>query len=157
MTATPIPRSLALTLYGDLDLSIIDQMPKGRKKIATQIVKPDERATTYDFVRQQIKNGRQAFIICPLIDPSDKLGVKSVKDEYDKLKKDIFPDLKIAMLHGRLKAEEKEKIMNDFLKNEANILVSTTVVEVGIDVPNATMMIIEGAERFGLAQLYQLR
>ena len=157
MTATPIPRSLALTLYGDLDLSIIDQMPKGRKKIATQIVKPDERTETYNFVRRQIKNKRQAFVICPLIDPSDKLGVKSVKDEYDKLKKDIFPDLKIAMLHGRLKADEKEKIMTDFLNNETNILVSTTVVEVGIDIPNATMMIIEGAERFGLAQLYQLR
>jgi len=157
MTATPIPRSLALTLYGDLDLSIIDQMPKGRKKIATQIVQPDARAETYDFVRQQIKNGRQAFVICPLIDPSDKLGVKSVKDEYDKLKKNIFPDLKIAMLHGRLKSEEKEKIMATFLNNETNVLVSTTVVEVGIDVPNATMMLIEGAERFGLAQLYQLR
>ncbi|MDD2647088.1 MAG: ATP-dependent DNA helicase RecG [Patescibacteria group bacterium] len=157
MTATPIPRSLALTLYGDLDLSIIDEMPAGRKKIITEIVKPSEREKNYEFIREQIKSGRQAFIICPLIDPSDKLGVKSVKEEYDKLKKTIFPDMEIGLLHGRLKAEEKEKIMKRFLKNEVHILVSTTVVEVGIDVSNASIMIIEGAERFGLAQLYQLR
>jgi len=157
MTATPIPRSLALTLYGDLDLSIIDEIPKGRKKIITKIVPWTERQETYEFVRQQIKNGRQAFIICPLIDPSDQLGVKSVKDEYNKLKKNIFPDLEIAILHGQLKPKEKDKVMNGFLKNKINILVSTTVVEVGIDIANASIMIIEGAERFGLAQLYQLK
>jgi len=157
MTATPIPRSVALTLYGDLDLSIIDQIPPGRKKIITKIVKPNETKQTYQFVKKEISAGRQAFIICPLIDPSDKLGVKSVKEEYEKLSKKVFPDLKIALLHGKLKSEQKEKIMRDFNRNKINILVSTTVVEVGIDVPNASIIIIEGAERFGLAQLYQLR
>lgn len=111
----------------------------------------------YEFTRQEIKKGRQAFITCPLIDPSDKLGVKSVKEEYKKISEDIFSDLKIGLLHGKLKAEQKEKIMRDFSENKINVLISTTVVEVGIDVPNASVMIIEGAERFGLAQLYQLR
>lgn len=162
MTATPIPRSLALTLYGDLDLSIIDEMPKGRKEIISQIVQPNQLEETYQFIREQIKQGRQAFVICPLIDPSDILGVKSVKEEYKKLKNNIFPDLKIALLHGRLRAKEKEKIMSSFAKaaddkKRIDILVSTTVVEVGVDVPNATIMMIEGAERFGLAQLYQLK
>lgn len=156
MTATPIPRSLSLTLYGDLDLSIIDEMPKGRKNIKTKIIEPKEEQKTYQFIKEEIKKGRQAFVICPLIDPSDKLGVKSVKEEYEKLAK-IFTNLKIALLHGRLKSAVKEKIMEDFLKNKINILISTTVVEVGIDVPNASIMLIEGAERFGLAQLYQLR
>lgn len=157
MTATPIPRSLALTLYGNLDLSIIDEMLKNRKKIITQVVHGKDRERAYQFVRQQIKNGRQVFVICPLIDPSDKLGVKSVKEEYTRLKEKIFTDLEIGLLHGRLKSQEKEKIMAKFLANEIKILVSTTVIEVGIDVPNASMMMIEGAERFGLAQLYQLR
>jgi ATP-dependent DNA helicase RecG len=156
MTATPIPRSLNLTLYGDLDLTIIDEMPKGRKNIKTKIIEPKQEQATYQFIREEIKAGRQAFVICPLIDPSDKLGVKSVKEEYEKLVK-IFTNLKIALLHGRLKSTVKEKIMEDFLKNKINILISTTVVEVGIDVPNASIMLIEGAERFGLAQLYQLR
>ncbi len=157
MTATPIPRSVALTLYGDLDLSIIDQIPPGRKKIITKIVKANEIKQTYQFVEKEISKGRQAFVVCPLIDPSDKLGVKSVKEEYEKLSKKVFPNLKITLLHGKLKPEQKEKIMRDFNKNKINILVSTTVVEVGIDVPNASIIIIEGAERFGLAQLYQLR
>jgi len=157
MTATPIPRSLALTLYGDLDLSIIDEMPAGRKEVKIKIVKPEEENNIYDFIRKEIKNGRQAFVICPLIDPSDKLGVKSVKQEYERLDKKIFPDLKLGMLHGKLSAKEKEKIMKDFLKNKIKILISTTVVEVGIDVPNASIMLIEGAERFGLAQLWQLK
>lgn len=157
MTATPIPRSLALTLYGDLDLSIINEMPVGRKKVITQIVQMNEMETTYQFIREQIKNGRQAFVICPIIDPSDNLGVKSVKEEYKKLKEKIFPDLKIGLLHGRLKSAEKDQIMTDFLANKINILVSTTVIEVGIDVPNASIMMVEGAERFGLAQLYQLQ
>ncbi|MGC9048786.1 MAG: ATP-dependent DNA helicase RecG [Patescibacteria group bacterium] len=157
MTATPIPRSLALTLYGDLDLSIIDKMPSGRKQIISKIVRSNEMEETYQFIRQQIKQGRQAFVICPLIDPSDRLGVKSVKEEYKKLKEKIFPDLNIGLLHGRLKAKEKDKIMADFLANKINILVSTTVVEVGVDVPNTSIMMIEGAERFGLAQLYQLK
>jgi len=136
MTATPIPRSLALALYGDLDLSIINEMPKGRKKI---------------------KTGRQIFVICPLIDISDKLGVKSVREEHKKLDERVFPDLSIKMLHGRLKPKEKENIMQDFLRKKINILVSTSVVEVGVDVPNATIMMIEGADRFGLAQLHQFR
>lgn len=157
MTATPIPRSLALTVYGDLDLSIIDELPKNRKTIVTKIIETDKLKETYQFIKREIKKGRQAFVICPLIDPSDKLGVKSVKEEYKKLKEIIFPNLNIAILHGKMKAKEKEKIMKDFLENKINILISTTVVEVGIDIPNASIMFIEGADRFGLAQLYQLR
>ena len=157
LTATPIPRSLALTLYGDLDLSIIKELPKERKKIITKIISLHERQQTYQFIRTQIKSGRQAFVICPLIDPSDKLGVKAVTAEYERLRKEVFADLKIAMLHGKLKAEEKEQIMTDFLAKKSDILVATSVVEVGVDVPNATVMLIEGAERFGLAQLHQFR
>ncbi|MDD3101529.1 MAG: GxxExxY protein [Patescibacteria group bacterium] len=157
MTATPIPRSVALTLYGDLDLSIIDEMPPGRKKVLTSIVKPDETEKIYKFIREEIKNGRQIFVICPLIDQSDQLGVKSVKEEYKKLSEKIFPDLTLGFLHGRMKAKEKEEIMKKFDQNKINILISTTVIEVGIDIPNASVMIVEGAERFGLAQLYQLR
>ncbi|MFA6146482.1 MAG: ATP-dependent DNA helicase RecG [Patescibacteria group bacterium] len=157
MTATPIPRSVALTLYGDLDLSIIDEMPPGRKKVLTSIVKPAETEKIYKFIREEIKNGRQIFVICPLIDQSDQLGVKSVKEEYKKLSEKIFPDLTLGFLHGRMKSKEKEEIMKKFDQNKINILISTTVIEVGIDIPNASVMIVEGAERFGLAQLYQLR
>lgn len=157
MTATPIPRSLALTIYGDLDLSIIKQMPKGRKKILTRLVPFDKRDAAYGFINQQIAKGRQIFVICPLIDPSDKLGVKSVKLEFEKLDKEVFPHLKIGLLHGRMKAKEKEEIMAEFLANKIKILVATSVIEVGIDVPNATVMMIEGADRFGLAQLHQFR
>ena len=157
MTATPIPRSLALALYGDLDLSIINEMPKGRKKIITQLIPENKRNEAYNFVREQINTGRQIFVICPLIDPSDSLGVKSVKAEFEKLDKNIFPDLKIGLLHGKMKSTEKERIMQDFLDNKIKILVATSVIEVGVDVPNATVMMIEGAERFGLAQLHQFR
>ncbi len=157
MTATPIPRTLALIAYGDLDISILNEMPKGRKPIITKLVRPEFKTNAYSFIRREIKSGRQAFVICPLIDPSDKLGVRSVKEEYEKLKTEVFPEFKIEVLHGKLKSKEKNKIMEDFSNNKINILVSTTVVEVGVDVPNATMMIIEGAERFGLAQLHQLR
>ncbi|HOZ36656.1 MAG TPA: ATP-dependent DNA helicase RecG [bacterium] len=157
MTATPIPRSLALTAYGDLDLSVINEMPAGRKEIKTEIVPPEKRPEKYQFVLEQIKIGRQAFVICPLIDPSDKLGVKAVKDEYEKLDKKIFPDLAIGLMHGKLKPQEKEKVMRDFLEQKTKILVSTPVIEVGIDVPNSTMILIESAERFGLAQLHQFR
>jgi len=167
LTATPIPRSIALTLYGDLDLSIIEKMPPGRKKIITEIVDSSQRMNTYQLIKKEIKKGRQAFVICPLINPSvslmsdqnqtDKTGTKSVREEYEKLSKNIFPNLKIDFIHGKLKSEEKEKTMEDFNSNKTKILISTTVVEAGIDVPNATIMIIRGAEHFGLAQLYQLR
>jgi ATP-dependent DNA helicase RecG len=157
LTATPIPRTLALTIYGDLDISLLKELPKGRQKIITEIVAPANRPKTYEFIRSQIKKGRQAFVICPLIEESEKLEVKSVAQEYEKLSKQIFPDLKIALLHGRMKPKEKEKIMADFKNKKTDILVSTSVVEVGIDVPNATVMMIEGADRFGLAQLHQFR
>jgi ATP-dependent DNA helicase RecG len=157
MTATPIPRSLALALYGDLNISIINEMPKNRKKIITRLVEENNREKAYDFIRDEIKKGGQAFLICPLIDISDKLGVKSVKEEYEKLTKIVFPDLKIGMLHGKLKPKEKTEIMENFLKNKIKILISTSVVEVGMDVKNASIMAIEGAERFGLAQLHQFR
>ncbi len=162
MTATPIPRTLAMTIYGDLDLSLIDELPKGRKKIITEVINPDQRKKTYDFIKQEIKKGRQVFVICPRIekkenDESSWSEVKAVKDEHKKLDKEVFPDLKIAMMHGKLGTKEKEIIMRDFKNKKTDILVSTSVVEVGIDVPNATVMIIEGAERFGLAQLHQFR
>lgn len=157
MTATPIPRSLALALYGDLDISIIKEMPLGRKNIITKIVPEEKREKAYNFIREQIKNNHQIFVVCPLIDFSDKLGVKSAKEEYKKLNEKIFPDFKIDILHGKMKSKEKEQIMKNFLENKTKILVSTSVVEVGVDAPNATIMIIEGAERFGLAQLHQFR
>lgn len=168
LTATPIPRTLALTIYGDLDLSLIDEMPKGRKKIITRLIDAEERQATYDFIRQRVKTGEQVFVICPRIEtPENKeetenkisswSEVKAVKAEYEKLSKRIFPDLKVGMLHGKLKVNEKEKVMNDFKNKKIDILISTSVIEVGIDVPNATIMMIEGAERFGLAQLHQFR
>jgi ATP-dependent DNA helicase RecG len=157
LTATPIPRSLALAIYGDLDLSIIKEMPKGRKKIITKLVKEGERKKAYNFIRQQIKLGRQAFVICPLIEDSDQLETKSVKAEYEKLTTDIFSDLNIGLLHGKMKSIDKEAVMKDFLEKKIDILVSTSVIEVGVDIKNASVMLIEGAERFGLAQLHQFR
>jgi ATP-dependent DNA helicase RecG len=164
MSATPIPRTLMLSVFGDLDLSLITELPAGRKEIQTKIVSPIERTATYDFVRKEIQNGRQAFVICPRIDAEEeepgiakKLELKSVKEEYEKLSKNIFPDLRIAMLHGQMKPKEKEDVMRKFKDKEFDILVATSVVEVGVDVPNATIMMIEGADRFGLAQLYQFR
>lgn len=157
MTATPIPRSLALALYGDLDLSILREMPKERKKIITKVVDASAREDTYKFIRKEVKAGHQIFVVCPLVDPSDKLGVKSVTEEYDRLSKEVFPDLKIAMIHGKLKSSDKENIMTDFLNKKSDLLVSTSVIEVGVNIPNATVMMIEGSERFGLAQLHQFR
>ena len=191
MTATPIPRTLALTVYGDLDLSLIDEMPKNRKKTKTLIVSPKDRKSAYAFIEKEVKEGKGVFVICPKIESKKLLTtpgfnekkpgvndgqffgsfvpqnynlgqlaineVKAVKEEYEKLSKEIFPDLRITMLHGKMKAKEKEKIMLDFKKGEIDILVSTSVVEVGIDVQRATIMMIEGAERFGLAQLHQFR
>ncbi len=157
MSATPIPRTLALTLYGDLDLSILKELPAGRQKIITKIVAEENRIKAYDFIKNQIKLGRQVFVVCPLIEESDKLGVKSATAEYKKLANEIFPDLTVGLLHGKIKPLEKEKIMRALGENEIQILVSTSVIEVGVDVPNATVMMIEGAERFGLAQLHQFR
>ncbi len=157
MTATPIPRSLALALYGDLDVSILAEKPKDRKPIITKLVAESGRPAAYQFIKDQITNGRQVFVVCPLIDPSDKLGVRSVTVEYEKLKQSVFPEYTIDLLHGKLPAEKKEAVMADFLAGKSHILVSTSVIEVGVDVPNATVMMIEGAERFGLAQLHQFR
>lgn len=155
MTATPIPRTLTLTIWGDLDLSIIDTLPKGRKKIETEIIENESKA--YSLIKKEIKKGRQAFVICPRIESDEESPLKSVIDEHEKLSKVVFPDLKIEMLHGKMKPKEKEKIMKDFKNKKFDILVSTSVVEVGIDIPNATVMMIEGADRFGLAQLHQFR
>jgi ATP-dependent DNA helicase RecG len=182
MSATPIPRTLMLSIFGDLDLSLITELPSGRKIIQTKIVPPTGRTAAYDFIRSEIKNGRQAFVICPRIDPAEEenddekiggisiakssakiralqtaLDLRSVKEEFEKLSKKIFPDLRIAMLHGQMKAKEKEDVMRKFKDREYDVIVCTSVVEVGVDVPNATIMMIEGAERFGLAQLYQFR
>ncbi len=168
MSATPIPRTLSLTIFGDLDLSIIDELPSGRKPIITKIVASTDRPKAHAFMRQEIKKGRQAFVICPRIEESEDKDnaaaipnawndVKAVMQEYEKLAKEIFPDLKVAMLHGKMKSVEKAKVMEDFAKNKTNILVATSVIEVGVDVPNAVIMAIEDADRFGLAQLYQFR
>jgi len=158
MTATPIPRSLALTIWGDLDLSVIDKMPKGRKQIKTSIILPIERERTYKFIEKELKKGNQCFVICPRIeeDENSKLDLKNVKDEFENLKK-IFPDFKIDMLHGKMKPKEKDEIMKNFKKKKFDVLVSTSVIEVGIDIPDATVILIEGADRFGLAQLHQFR
>ncbi len=157
MTATPIPRSLALTLYGDLDLSVIDELPPGRQEITTRCLEPEERDRAYGFLRQQVGKGRQAFIICPLIEESEAIEAKAAVVEYERLSRDVFPDLRLGLVHGRLKAAEKEEVMRRFREGELDVLVATPVVEVGIDVPNATVMLIEGADRFGLAQLHQFR
>lgn len=157
LSATPIPRTLAMTLYGDQDLSIIDELPKGRQKTITRLIPEKKRIDAYRWIEDQIKKGRQVFVICPLIDESDVLGVKSVKNEYAYLAEHIFPQFSIGLLHGKLKPREKDSIMEQFAENKINILVSTSVVEVGIDVPNATIMMIEGSERFGLSQLHQFR
>lgn len=157
MTATPIPRTLALSIYGDLDLSIIKEMPKGRKEIITKVVKPEYQDKGYKFIEQEVKKGRQAFVVCPLIDPSEKLEASSAKEEYKKLQEKMFPHLKVGLLHGKLKNDKKQKIMQDFLANKINILVSTSVIEVGINIINANLMVIKDSQRFGLAQLHQFR
>ncbi|MDO8507686.1 MAG: ATP-dependent DNA helicase RecG [bacterium] len=157
MSATPIPRTLTLSVYGDLDISVIDEMPPGRKKVATFVIPPEKKEDSYEFIRQTVKKGRQVFVICPLIDDSENMELRSVTAEYERLSRMVFTDLKIAMIHGKMRPEEKERIMSDFATGKTNILVSTSLVEVGVDVPNATIMIIEGADRFGLAQLHQFR
>ena len=157
MTATPIPRSLALTLYGDLDLSVINEMPAGRIPVSTYVLRPQERERAFTLLRGQIKDGKQAFIIYPLIEESDKIDARAAVDDYETLSKEVFPDLKLGLLHGRMRPHEKDETMVKFRDRKYDILVSTTVIEVGVDVPNATVMLIEGADRFGLAQLHQLR
>jgi ATP-dependent DNA helicase RecG len=157
MTATPIPRSLELTIWGHLDVSIIDEMPPGRKEIVTRLLLPTERERAYSFLRSQVEKGRQAFLICPLVEESDKIEAKAAVEEHERLQKYVFPDLRLGLLHGRMSGEEKEETMARFARGDVDILVSTAVVEVGIDVANATVMLIEGAERFGLSQLHQFR
>jgi ATP-dependent DNA helicase RecG len=157
MTATPIPRSLALTVYGDLDLSLIDEMPPGRQPVETQIFYPRERERAYSFIKTQLKLGFQAFIIYPLVEESDNSDSKAAVEEHERLQREVFGDHRVGLLHGRLKAEEKESVMRHFHESEIDILVSTSVVEVGVDIPNANVILIEGANRFGLAQLHQFR
>lgn len=162
MTATPIPRTLALTVYGDLDLSLLDEMPAGRKQIQTEIVLPNKRESTYEQIRALLKEGRQAYVICPRIDEPDPdkakaVIAKSVIEEAKRLQKEVFPEYRIGIIHSKMTKEKKEEAMEDFYAHETDILVATSVVEVGVNVPNATSIIIEGAERFGLAQLHQLR
>ena len=159
MTATPIPRTVALTMYGDLDLSILDEMPIGRKLVKTWLVPPEKRSGAYTWIEKQIKeNNDQVFIICPFIEESETmLTVKAATKEFERLQKEVFSNLKLGLLHGKMKATEKETILNDFRDKKIDVLVSTPVVEVGIDIPNATVMLVEEADRFGLAQLHQLR
>ena len=157
MSATPIPRSLALTVYGDLDVSVIDEMPPGRTPIKTKRFPPTDRERLYGFVRRQVHQGRQAYIIYPLVEESEVLDVGAAVDAHARLTEEIFPDLRVGLLHGRLKGAEKDEVMRSFAGGDLDILVSTSVVEVGVDVPNATLMLIEDAERFGLAQLHQFR
>ncbi len=162
MTATPIPRTLALTIYGDLDLSILDELPPGRAKITTKIVRPEGRDEAYTAIRSELRKGRQAYVICPRIDEPDPkklnaLQAKSAKAEAKRLQEDVFPEYSVGLLHGAMKPAEKDAVMREFERNEIQILVATSVVEVGVNVPNATAIVIEGAERFGLAQLHQLR
>lgn len=156
MTATPIPRTLALTVYGDLEISIIDEMPPGRMPIQTRVVRENKRLQALDFMNEQIQKGQQAYLVYPLVEESEKIDLKNAIDEYEKLKIQ-FPKIKMGLMHGRMKPEEKELIMEQFRKNEVQVLVSTTVIEVGVDVPNANIILIEHAERFGLSQLHQLR
>ncbi len=158
MTATPIPRTVALTLYGDLELSILDEMPKGRQVIKTWLVPNQKREAGYEWIEKQIKKGDQAFIVCPFIEESESLTtIKAASSEFEQLQKHVFPKLKLGLLHGKMRAKEKDEVLEKFRKGSIDILVATPVVEVGIDIPNATIILIEAAERFGLSQLHQLR
>ena len=157
MSATPIPRTLTLTLYGDLDISIVDELPPGRQEIQTRYIDPERREAAYGFIRREVNDGRQAFIVCPLVEESEAIEAKAASDEYERLSKEVFPDLRLGLLHGRMSAAEKDKTMRQFRDGALDILVTTAVVEVGIDVPNAAVMLIEGADRFGLSQLHQFR
>jgi len=156
LTATPIPRTLSLTLYGDLDVSVIDELTPGRTPIQTRMTKESHLPGVWESLRREVERGHQAYVVYPVIEES-KLELKAAMEEYERLSKDVFPNLRVGLLHGRLSSEEKEDVMQRFRRNQVQILVSTTVVEVGVDVPNATVMVIEHADRFGLAQLHQLR
>jgi ATP-dependent DNA helicase RecG len=157
MTATPIPRTLQLTVYGELDISIIDGLPPGRRPITTKVIDAKGRATAYDFANAEIDAGRQIFVVAPLIDDSQEVAATSVKAEYDRLSKGPFKHRRLGLLHGKLPAADKQTIMDEFAAGKLDVLVATSVIEVGIDIPNASVMIIEGSERFGLAALHQLR
>ena len=157
MTATPIPRSLALTLYGDLDVSVLDEMPPGRQPVKTIVKGERNREEVYAFVHRELKEGRQAFVVYPLIEESEKVDLRAATEMAKHLQKEVFPDAAVVLMHGRLKVEEKGQLMRRFRAGEIQVLVSTTVIEVGIDIPGATVMVIEHAERFGLSQLHQLR
>ena len=157
MTATPIPRTLALILYGDLDISIIDELPPNRKKIETYAVTKGMEQRVNNFIKKQIDEGRQAYIVCPLVEESEEINAKSVLELYEKYKTEVFPEYKVEYLHGKMRPKEKDEIMQKFKNKEIDILVSTTVIEVGVNVPNASIMVIQNAERFGLAALHQLR
>jgi ATP-dependent DNA helicase RecG len=158
MTATPIPRTLSLTYYGDLDVSVLDEMPPGRQPIVTEVARSVAgRQAAYHLVREEVGRGRQAFVVCAAIDEGNRLEVRAAEKEAERLQAAVFPDLRIALLHGRMRPGEKDRIMEDFRRGDADLLISTTVIEVGVDIPNATLMLVENAERFGLAQLHQLR
>ncbi|MCH6555625.1 MAG: ATP-dependent DNA helicase RecG [Chloroflexi bacterium] len=157
MTATPIPRTLALTVYGDLDITVLDEMPPGRPPVKTYRLRPDQRQQAYDFLRKQVGAGRQAYVICPLVEESEAVAARAAVQEYERLCSDVFPDLRLGLLHGRMTPGEKDAVMREFRDGGLHMLVSTAVVEVGIDVRNATVMLVEGADRFGLAQLHQFR
>ena len=157
MTATPIPRTMTLTVYGDLDVSLIRQLPPGRQPIRTFVRKPDRRELIYDYVHQQLAAGRQAYVVCPLIEMNEESPLPSAEEVYDELCCGIFRDMPCGLVHGRMRAADKERVMQDFYENKIKLLVSTTVIEVGVNVPNASIMVVENAERFGLAQLHQLR
>ncbi|HEY1064234.1 MAG TPA: helicase-related protein, partial [Candidatus Saccharimonadales bacterium] len=157
MTATPIPRSLALTLYGELDISIIKDKPAGRQPIHTELVSPNSRAQLFDKLQTELEAGRQLFVVCPLISESELLDAQSAEATYEQLRKHELKNWRIGLLHGKLKAEEKQAVMERFIRHELDVLVATTVIEVGVDIPNASLMLIQSPERFGLAQLHQLR
>jgi len=157
MTATPIPRTLSLTIYGDLDVSILDELPEGRIPVRTSWRYEDKRKDIYEFVKSKVAEGQQAYIVFPLVEESEKMDLKAATDSYEKMSQGIFAGFNVALLHGRMKNDEKDAIMKDFKDGKIQILVTTTVIEVGVDVPQATIMVIENAERFGLTQLHQLR
>ncbi|HAX24094.1 MAG TPA: DNA helicase RecG, partial [Chloroflexi bacterium] len=157
MSATPIPRTLAMSLYGDLDLSVLDEMPPGRQEIKTRWLRASERERAYNFIRRQTAEGRQAYIIYPLVEESDMIDARAAVEEFARLSSEVFPDRRLGLVHGRLRSDEKDTAMRAFAEGGSDVLVATSVIEVGVDVPNSTVIVIEGADRFGLAQLHQFR